>query len=233
MRRPLLRRSIGSAVFRVVMLVAVVASAACTGSSSDDTEESGPSTTLEATTTTTEAPLLYGLVPNVALGTDQCWSGIPETTTTTAPDLPSTTEAPAITLDTVPETLPPTVTTVPQAPLIGVVDCAGTHEGQAYATFCLVPAVDAAGERTGELTSGICGGVADGMEWPGDRAVRRSAARICLEQFSAVFDESYADSALVAREFTPTEGIWERGERRVVCTVDRADETTTDESTTE
>ncbi len=227
-------RPLPSFAARVVALLAVVASVACTGAGSDDTDESGPSTTSEATTTTAEAPVLYGLVPNVALGTDQCWSGIPETTTTTTPpEPPNTTEAPAITLDTVPETLPPTVTTVPQAPLIGVVDCAGTHEGQAYATFCLVPAVDEAGERTGELTSGICGGVADGVEWPGDRAVRRSAARICLEQFGAVFAESYADSALVAREFTPTEGIWERGERRVVCTVDRADETTTDESTTE
>lgn len=209
----------------VALATVTVVGAACTGSGDgEESAETGSSTTTEAATTTTVAPVYYGLVPNVALGTDQCWAEIPATTTTT-----STTALPAdgaettttTDPDTVPETLPPTVTTVPQAPLIGVVDCAGTHEGQAYATFCLVPAVDEAGERTGELTSGVCGGVADGVEWPGDRTVRRTAARICLEQFTLVFAEGYEDSALVAREFTPTEGIWDRGERRVVCTVDR------------
>lgn len=216
-----LRRA-GTATAALVLIVVT----ACTGGSDDGvgTDPAGATSTTEETTTTTAAPILYGLVPNLALAPEQCWADIATTTTsTTSTTAPPTTVAEdastTTTEDTVPETLPPTVTSVPQAPTIGVVDCAGSHDGQAFASFCLAAETDEDGAPTGELTSGPCDGITE-LEWPGDRTVRRAAARICLEHFALAFDEPYEESPLTAREFTPTEGIWERGERRVVCTVD-------------
>ncbi len=186
--------------------------------SASGTDDSG-----EETTTTTERPAIIALTPSLGLTPDQCWADVPEATTTTtsttiAPSttdpLPTTTVAP-----TAPETLGETVTTLPRPPTIAIVSCEGTHQGRAFAAFCLLEDLES---ETDRLTNGSCG-IASELEWPGDRAVRRAAARICIQRFEEAFGESYAESELVAREFTPTEGVWELGDRRVVCTVDRLD----------
>ncbi len=205
----------------------VLLATACTGGSgaSSTGDEAGDTTAPEEeVTTTTDPPSIVALTPSLGLAPDQCWSEVPEVTTTTeAPDTttvgPTTTLATTTTEPTVPETLGETATTLPRPPTIAVVTCEGTHQGRAFAAFCLLEDLNA---ETDRLTSGNCSVPSD-LEWPGDRAVRRAAARICLQRFEEAFEESYAQSPLVAREFTPTEGVWELGDRRVVCTVDRLD----------
>lgn len=206
--------------------LALVAAACTSGSAAGSDVESGaegstPST--EESTTTTERPAIIALTPSLGLTPDECWAEVPEATTTTT----STTEPPATTeplptttvAQSAPETLGETITTLPRPPTIAVVPCEGTHEGRAFAAFCLLEDLES---ETDRLTNGSCA-IASDLEWPGDRAVRRAAARICIQRFEETFGESYGESELVAREFTPTEGVWDLGDRRVVCTVDRLD----------
>ncbi len=193
--------------------------AACTGSG-DGGESGGSSTSSdESTTTSTDPPSIVALTPSLGLAPDQCWSEVPEATTTSTTQPPRTTSSLATTTTepVVPETLGETQTTLPRPPTIAIVTCEGTHTGQAFAAFCLLEDFESESDR---LTSGNCS-VPSELDWPGDRAVRRAAARICLQRFEEHFGEPYAQSQLIAREFTPTEGVWELGDRRVVCTVDR------------
>lgn len=225
--RPAASRRVAGPIARLLAAIAAVAivSTACTSGSSagSDIESGGDGSTssTEESTTTTERPAIIALTPSLGLTPDQCWAEVPEATTTTT----STTEAPSTTAalptttvaPTAPETLGETVTTLPRPPTIAVVPCEGTHEGRAFAAFCLLEDLESDTDR---LTSGSCA-VASDLEWPGDRAVRRAAARICIQRFEENFGESYGESELIAREFTPTEGVWDLGDRRVVCTVDR------------
>ncbi len=212
----------------LIALVVVAITSACTSSGGDASPDTTPPSTADPTTTTAP-PVLLGLAPDLALGVNQCWADIPEATTTTTTTAPpatgTTTEAePTTTEITVPETLPEPVSTIASPPIMGIVDCAGTHEGEVYATFCLVPDQEAtAGE---ELTAGPCSNDGAALEWPGDRQVRRTAARICLQRFSEAFGEPYELSERVAEEFTPTEGVWDRGDHRVVCSVEPLPPTT-------
>ncbi len=207
--------------FTASLLALALVASACTddGDPEDTQDDSTTSTDNVETTTTTDPPIILALTPSLGLVVDQCWAEIPEatTTTTTAPSTSIVTfEEPE---PTAPETLPETVPTLPKPPTIAVVACEGTNNGQAFAGFCLTEDLESENDR---LTGGPCDQPSD-LEWPGDRAVRRAAARICLQRFEEFFDESYADSVLVAREFTPTEGVWQQGDRRVVCTVNNPD----------
>ncbi len=188
------------------------------GCSSSTADTAASSTTTVPTTTTTAPPVVLALVPNLDLVESECFAEIPPPTnvptppttldgaTTSRNDQASTgTEA------TVPDTLPLT-TTIPKPPTIAVVDCNGSMTGQVYATFCLGDSEDS----PGELTAVACPGD-DGLDYPGDRTLRRAAARICLQRFEQTFREPYAWSTRGAQEFIPTEGVWNRGDRRAVC----------------
>ncbi len=187
-----------------------------TGSGTDGATDSAVVSTGEgeAATTTTAPPVLLGLAPNLALGQGQCYSRLPpepevaETTT-------STTVAGETTVSvepTVPPTLPETTTTTPRPANVALVDCAGSHDGAVYATFCLGPRP----ELENDLTAMACPGDA-GLEYPGDRTIRRAATRVCLQRFEEAFGEAYGLSTRVAEEFVPTEALWTIGDRRVVC----------------
>lgn len=184
---------------------------ACSGDAADGDATTGSATTVESpTTTTTEAPAILSLSPNLALTIGQCYAPIPPATV--AEDSPDDTAEDETTDTTVPRTLPETTTTAPRPLTVAVVDCAGSNRGVVYATFCL-------GARTdleNELMPAECPGDA-GLAYPGDRTIRRAAARVCLEEFAVRFDEPYATSTRTAEEFVPTEGLWGLGDRRVVC----------------
>ena len=205
----------------VLALVSVLALSACTDSGTPGGEETTSST--DAATTTTEAPVILALAPNLGLSPEQCFADVPlvETTTTTAS--PTTqgsdsTEAPTTTADAIDRALE-TTTTLPRPPTVAVVDCAGTNLGQVYATFCLGASTEEGVEEQeaeSQLTSVACPGNTE-LDYPGDRAIRRAAARICLQRFEEAFGEDYAASTRIAQEFTPTEGVWELGDHRVVC----------------
>ncbi len=207
-----------------LILASLVLATACTGG--DDGAEEGvddgetTSTEDPDLTTTTDPPIILALTPSLGLVAEQCWAEIPEASTTTTTTLTATS---IVTFEdvepTAPETLPETVTTLPRPPTVAVVACDGTNAGRAFAGFCLVEDLES---ETDRLTGGPCDQPSE-LEWPGDRAVRRAAARVCLQRFEEFFGESYADSVLVAREFTPTEGVWQQGDRRVVCTVNNPD----------
>lgn len=212
----------------LAMAAIVLAAAGCTNgegdAGSDPIGDTGSS--VADVTTTTIPAVLIGLTPDLALLPDQCWAPIPEpdeTTTTIPPDPEADIDdtTPLVTEATTPATLPDPVSTVPAPPVIGIVDCAGTHDGRAFAVFCLGSDPESS-EDPAPLTAIAClpADQAEELAWPGDRVVRRTAARICLQRFEETMGEPYALSELTAREFTPTEGVWDRGERRVVCTVD-------------
>lgn len=220
------RRPIGLAAgFTAAALFA----AACT---TDDEPASSslaePTTTIE-TTTTTAAPIVRGLGENLGLEPGQCYAAAPETTTTTAAPttMPpttepiegeSTTEPPAPTTTEA----PPITTTIPRPPLIAIVNCEGTNEGVVFATFCIGSLVDESEiiDLPTELGAVECDGDPD-LAWPGDRLLRRSAARECVARFEEVFDEPYALSEIGTTEFVPSKGVWEQGDRRIVCTADQ------------
>lgn len=201
---------------------------ACTAGSDAGPDPTGSSTTIEETTTTA-APIVRGLGENLGLMPGQCYAEPPETTTTTLPPttLPptsetiegeTTTEAPAP-----PTTEPPPITTtVPRPPLIAIVNCEGTNEGVVFATFCIGSLVDDGEviDRPGEMGAVECDGD-PALDWPGDRLLRRSAARECIARFEAVFGEPFAVSDIGTTEFVPSKGVWERGDRRIVCTADQ------------
>jgi hypothetical protein len=204
-------------VLGALMMVA----GACTNSAPDDEEDSdSPSAEVEPPTTTEAPPIILALAPNLGLSPEQCFAEVPlveTTTTTTAPaeepddDAPTRTAQTPTTEATTPETLPGT-STIPGPATVAVVDCIGTNLGKVYATFCLGDDEDA----PGQLTAVVCPGDPE-LSHPGDRNIRRSAARVCLQRFEEIFREEYATSARMAQEFTPTEGVWNLGDHRVVC----------------
>lgn len=209
-----------------VMLTVMLATAACT-SSGDSAGDDSIETTTIVETTTTAAPIVRGLGENLGLEPGQCYAAPPETTTTTAPttvpptsvapDGESTTEAPLPTT-----TAPPITTTIPRPPLIAIVNCEGPNEGVVFAVFCIGSLVDDDEiiDLPTELGAVECDGDPD-LAWPGDRLLRRSAARECVARFEEVFDEPYALSEIGTTEFVPSKGVWERGDRRIVCTADQ------------
>lgn len=224
-------------------------SAACTSSAESGDNGAGlgePGASGEPTTT--QAPAILALTPDLDLLADECWAPIPPppapTTTTTVAGTTSEVK-PTTTVQTTPETLGEAATTVPLPTIIAQVDCRGTNEGQVFANFCLganpidddptLPKLVAvacegdngAGSTTTASGSEEVGGETDSQPdtpasetpWPGDRIVRRAAIRLCLERFDQLFG-SYALSELVVEEFVPTEGIWGRGLRNVVCWIE-------------
>jgi hypothetical protein len=207
---------------RVALLGALLFVAACT---SDSTDEAGAgtstidpgSTTTTVATTTTVPPIFLGVSPNLDLVANECFADLPTPTSVATsepdeelepnPDEPSTLD----TEPTVPDTLPVT-TTIPTPPMLALVDCNGTNLGQVFATFC----VGDDEEASGQLTAVACPGDPD-LEYPGDRSLRRAAARICLQRFEETFKQPYSIATRIAQEFVPTEGVWNRDDRRVVC----------------
>ncbi len=198
-------------------LVLLLLGGACTSSSAGEGAVGDENSTTTTTTTTPPAPVILALAPNLGLSPDQCFAEVPavETTTpttlATSPEPEDGAEAANVTEPTTPETLPET-TTIPRPPTVAVVDCNGTNLGQVYAAFCL--GNDA--EAPGELTAIACPGL-EPQDYPGDRTIRRAAARICLQRFEETFGEEYGSSTRVAQEFTPNEGVWALGDHRVVC----------------
>lgn len=192
-----------------------------TGEGEDATVGASVESSDTASSTTSTVPaIVVGLAPNLDLTPSECFAEIPDSTTTTTSVLSDesssdedgeaalapTTEA------TIPETLPETTATVPMPPVVAIVDCAGTNDGEVYAAFCLGDDEDS----PGRLTAVACPGDPD-FEYPSDRTIRRAAARVCLQRFEELFGTVYAVSDRLAEEFVPTEGMWDRGDRRVVC----------------
>ncbi len=211
-----------------LLAIILIAGSSCT--SSDELVPNGSGSTLaEGESTTTAAPLMLALTPNLDLDVDTCWAELPElvetTTTTTEPP----TETTPATAETTPQTLGDPATTIPSPTIVAEVDCSGTNEGKVFASFCLQqnPATDDLARFLLIATECDPTGVDAGNSpvdtpWPGDREVRRAAARLCLHEFEEAFGEPYSQSELVAKEFVPTEGIWIRGRRDVVCWIDSA-----------
>ncbi|MFT7597173.1 MAG: hypothetical protein ACI8TP_000091 [Acidimicrobiales bacterium] len=197
------------------LVIPILVATSCSGSSDGSSDGNTASSSNSAATSTTELPVILAIAPNLGLSPDQCFAEVPlaEPTTTTSeavvtsPDENDQTTTQATAPDTLPET-----TTIPRPPTVAVVDCAGTNLGQVYAVFCLGDDED----DPGNLTSRVCPGDTE-LAYPGDRNIRRAAARACLQRFAEVFGEQYAASERVAQEFTPNEGVWGQGDRRVVC----------------
>ncbi len=213
----------------VVVVSSVAALAGCTSSDGSSPDETTTPTSVEETTTTTAAPIVRGLGENLGLMPGQRYAAPPETTTTTAPPttLPpasdtvegeTTTEPPT----TPTTTAPPITTTIPRPPLVAIVNCEGTNEGVVYAVFCIGSLVDDGEiiDLPSEMGAVECDGDPS-LDWPGDRLLRRSAARECIARFDEVFGEPYAVSDIGTTEFVPSKGVWERGDRRIVCTADQ------------
>ncbi len=224
-----------SARLLVIGLCATVALSACTSQTTSDAAAASASTEIIETTTTTAAPIVLATAANLGLPIGQCWDELAVATT-------STTEAVPVTGDATTTTEAPTTTetTTPRPQVVAIVDCNGTNRGEIYSSFCigLSPEADeqvesASGARTSDLLALVpCPGDSD-LVWPGDRELRRAAARVCLNVFAQVFAEPYSTSARVARELTPNEGLWDRGERRVVCSATQPPPTTTTTTTSE
>lgn len=197
----------------------------CTSGEDATTDTSSTSATIEETTTTTAAPDIRGLGESLGLRPGQCYDAVPETTTTTeAPTtLPPTIEGETTTTTEAVTTEPePITTTIPRPPLVAIVECEGTNQGVVFATFCIGSLLD--GDDLVDLPSELGMVECDGdpeLAWPGDRLLRRAAARECVARFEDVFSEPYATSEIGTTEFVPSRGVWERGERRIVCTADQ------------
>lgn len=193
---------------------------ACTSSGNQGTSPVDPNASVAPTTTTTSPPILLGTSPNLALPIGECWNelAVASTTTTTEP-LSATEPEETTTSSTLPST---TRTTVPKAKVVAVVDCSGTNQGEVYSSFCLgtseaIEIESSTGAQTADALQKVpCPGDPE-LTWPGDREIRRAAARVCLETFAIIFGETYAVSDRTSNELTPNEGLWDRGERRVVC----------------
>ncbi len=216
---PVTRRAAGIAVALALAL------SACTRGADESADPTTTTTTTETTTTTTAPPIVRGLGESLALGPGQCYAAVPETTTTTQPPttVPPTREGETTTTEatTTAEPTAPT-TTIPRPPLVAIVECEGTNEGVVFASFCIGSLVDS--DELVDLPSELgvveCDGDPD-LVWPGDRLLRRAAARECVARFESVFDEPYATSAIGTTEFVPSRSVWERGDRRIVCTADQ------------
>ena len=183
---------------------------ACTNG--DDSNDAGDGSSPDAsgtpvaeTTTTTEPPpIVRGLGETLGLVTGQCYDDVPETTTTTVATTVTTEGEDGSTTTAPPEsttepTAPPT--TRPRPPTIAVVDCNGTFKGIVFATFCIGSTVDpdVVVDEPRELGQVGCPGDAQ-LAWPGDRAIRRAAARLCLGFFENLYGESYALSEIGTHE---------------------------------
>ncbi len=222
--------------FASVIVGVLLLSAACTRSSDGPSSSDGAvdgsdggtaeSLLAEETTTTTAAPLILGLAEDLGLLPAQCFDAVPEppttepppsTTTTTVAGAESTTTVAPTTTDP-----PPPTTTIPKPPTIAIVDCRGTHAGAAFAAMCVGSLIEANEiiDQPNELGQVGCPGDA-ALEWPGDRLLRRAAARACLVIFEQAFGEPYSESEVTTSELVPTRSVWERGDRRIVCTADR------------
>ncbi len=205
-------------VLAAILLLATACTSESTGEAGvgDQTEGAeAASTTTTIATTTTVPPIFLGVSPNLDLVANECFADLPTSASTTAPAEESTStpdeSSTPETEPTVPDTLPIT-TTIPTPPMLALVDCNGTNLGQVFATFCLGDDEEA----TGQLTAVACPGDPD-LDYPGDRSLRRAAARICLQRFEETFGRPYSIATRVAQEFVPTEGVWNRDDRRVVC----------------
>ncbi|MDA3038527.1 MAG: hypothetical protein O3C27_03180 [Actinomycetota bacterium] len=208
-----------------ILVSAAVLLSACTSDSVGEvgiadevnTLESASTTTTVATTTTVP-PIFLGVSPNLDLIANECFADLPTPTSvvTTEPDEgaePDADNQPTLdTEPTVPDTLPVT-TIIPAPPMLALVDCNGSNLGQVFATFCVGQKPEA---TPGQLTAIVCPGDPD-LEYPSDRSLRRTAARICVQRFEETFKQPYSLSTRVGQEFVPTEGVWNRGDRRVVC----------------
>lgn len=77
---------------------------------------------------------------------------------------------------------------------VDVVDCAGPHFNEVFATFDI-----------------------DRDEYPGPAETLTLADDGCLERFGAFVGTDYATSELVLLYFVPTEQGWSNGDREVIC----------------
>ncbi len=205
-------------------------------SDNSDAESSGPASTAVLTTTTVP-PVFLGISPNLDLVATECFADLPTATSVESvetsdqgeePEPDANEQSTIETEPTIPDTLPVT-TTIPAPPMLALVDCNGSNLGQVFATFCLGDDEEA----PGQLTAVACPGDPD-LDYPGDRSLRRAAARVCLQRFEEAFKQPYSIATRVAQEFVPTEGVWNRGDRRVVChSVEPPPPTTTTEQPTE
>ncbi len=209
----------------MLLAIIVIAGSSCT--SSDELSSGGSDSTLaEGARTTTAAPLMLALTPNLDLDVGTCWAELPALVETTTTTTEAPTETTPETAETTPQTLGDPATTIPSPTIVATVDCAGTNEGKVFASFCLQqnPATDDLARFL--LIATECdratGESPVDTPWPGDREVRRAAARLCLQEFEVIFGLPYSQSESVAKEFVPTEGIWIRGRRDVVCWIDSA-----------
>ncbi len=200
--------------FLTALTVAGAFTVSCSSSGSDETSDgNADSTETSASTTTIAAPIL-ALTGNLDLVEGQCYAKLPPPSTVV--DEPTTTTPGGRAQATEP-TVPPTLaapTSTPRPSIVALVDCGEANQGTVYATFCLGPHP----EFDDDLTAEPCPGNVE-IEYPGDRTIRRAAARICLQRFGERFNEDYATSTKTATEFVPTEGLWRLEDRRVVCLV--------------
>lgn len=202
-----------------------LALASCTSGGDGDSATPSSTAVAESITTTTAAPIVRGLGESLGLAPGQCYDAVPETTTTTQPPttVPPTIEGETTTTAAVTTTEPPPITTtIPRPPLVAIVECEGTNAGVVFASICLGSLIGD-GELVdipSELGEVECDGDPD-LPWPGDRLLRRAAARECVARFEGVFGEPYATSEIGTTEFVPSRSVWERGDRRIVCTADQ------------
>jgi hypothetical protein len=222
------------AVTAVIALA--VSLSACTLGRSDG--EAGGETTTSApeqteapdTTTTTAAPIIRGLAVELGLLPGQCYAAVPEPTTTTTEPTTTTNsstegsdsadETTTTVAATTEATAPPS--TIPQPRTVAVVECSGTREGVVYGAMCLgsLLATDRIVTEPRDLGVVTCPGDSL-LPWPGERTLRRAAARVCLEIFEELYGEPYALSEVATVELVPSRGVWEQGDRRVVCGADQ------------
>lgn len=204
----------------------VLALSACTSGEDEASDGSSTTPTTAEVTTTAAPPVIRGLGESLGLIAGQCYDDVPEPTTTTLPPttLPATSEGETTTEPPPPPTTepPPITTTIPRPPLVAIVECGGTNAGVVFATFCIGSLAEEGElvDMTSELGTVECDGDPD-LAWPGDRLLRRAAARECVVIFESVFDEPYALSDIGTTEFVPSRSVWERGDRRIVCTADQ------------
>ncbi len=87
------------------------------------------------------------------------------------------------------------ITTVP------IVDCDDEHDAEVYATEDI-----------------------DSDDYPGDSDVSDAADEICIDAWEDFVGISYEDSLLNYSALTPTEQSWALGDKEVVCTISKYDE---------
>ncbi len=200
-----------------VLAIFVLVLSSCSSSETSTPEPTGEQQVESSSTTL--PPVILGLTPNLELQVDQCWADLPPPVTSATTIEPHSPEEESETPQTAPEPLGDLVSSIPVPTVVAEVACEGTNDGQVFATFCLGVNPQADDPTEPELVPAACDPAVE-VEWPGDRALRRTAVRLCLQSFTQRFGQSYGQSDLVAKEFTPTEGIWNRGQRTVVCWVE-------------